>query len=290
MEEKSSLKKQFNLVLISLYIISLLVTLPFIYYLSSQDVYESANKELILLVDMVSSMRKTISKDIRPNLLRQDVLHPAAALSSTVFTRHTAQHFKKRQPDYYIKIASDNPLNADNKPLKLEQEILDYFRKHRDEKKLVKKGKINGKNYLLSSSPSISQPNCNICHSSPEKAPDYIVATYGEKSGYHYKLGEVVGASFVGVPLDDINAIATKRGLALAAVLTLLFTFALIVINYLVKNKILNPLTEINESTHAISKGAMDREINIQGDDEIAELGRSIERMRKSLKMMMERQ
>lgn len=289
MEVKSSLRKQFNLVIISLYIVSLLVTLPFIYYLSSKDVYDSANKELILLVDMVSSMRKTISKDIRPGLLRQDVLHPAAALSSTVFTRHTAQHFKKLQPDYYIKVASDNPLNSENKPLKLEQKILDHFRKHRNEKKLVRKGNINGKNYLLSSSPSISKPNCNICHSSPYEAPDYIVEKYGKKSGYNYQLGEVVGASFVGVPLDDINTIAVQRGLALAGVLTLLFTFALIVINYLVKQKILNPLTEITESAQAISKGAMDREVNITGDDEIGELAQSIERMRKSLKMLMKR-
>ncbi|CAA6806865.1 MAG: Unknown protein [uncultured Thiotrichaceae bacterium] len=284
METKSSIKKQFNIILLTLYVLSLLITLPFIYYLSSKDVYESANKELILLVDMVSAMRKTISKDIRPELLRQEVVHPAAALSSTVFTRHTAQHFKKLQPDYYIKIASDNPLNADNSPLQLEQEILNYFRANRDEKKLVRKGSINGKQFLLSSSPSIAKPNCNICHLSPEKAPDYIAETYGKKSGYNYKMGDVVGASFVGVPLDDINNIAIQRGLSLAGVLTGLFTFALILINYLLKKKVFNPITEIAESTYAISNGAYDRVVNTEGDTEIAELAQSIERIRVSHK------
>lgn len=289
MTTTQSLKKQFNKVLLSLYIISLLLTMPLVYYFSVQEVYDNANKELSLLVDMVRSMRKTISKDIRPELLRQDVLTPATAISSTVFTRHAASHFKKLQPSYYIKVASDNPLNIDNKPLPLEQEILSHFRQYRDEKKLVRKGIIDGKTYLLSSAPSISKPNCMICHDSPDKTPEQIVKTYGKKSGYGYKIGEVVGASFVGVPLDNIHATAVKRGLTLAGILTLLFTLALIMINWLVNKKILTPLTEITETTHAISQGALDRPVKIDSDNEIGELANSIELLRRSLKAMLKR-
>ena len=289
MAKKKSLKRQFNIALILLYISSLLISIPLIYYFSSKTIYSNANKELSLLVDMIYSMRKTISKDVRPELLRQDILSPAAALSSTVFTRHTATHFNKLQPKYYIKVASDNPLNPDNKTLPLEQEILDHFRTHKKEKKLVREGFINGKKFLLSSTPSISKANCNTCHSSPENAPEQIVKMYGSNSGYGYQIGDIVGASFVGVPLEDINLIAIKRGLTLIGLLTLLFTASLIIINQLVKKKILNPLNEIAKATQALSRGALDNSVEMKTNDEISELAHSIELLRKSLNAMIKR-
>ncbi|MCK5896716.1 MAG: DUF3365 domain-containing protein [Cocleimonas sp.] len=289
MSKKKSLKQQFNKVLILLYIFSLLISMPFIYYLSAKMVHDNANKELSLLVDMIQSMRKTISKDVRPELLEKNISSPAAALSSTVFTRHTALHFNKLQPKYYIKVASDNPLNPDNKTLPLEQEILNYFRANKAEKKLVREGYIQGKKFLLSSTPSTSKATCNTCHSTPENAPEKIVSMYGSDSGYGYKIGDIVGASFVGVPLEDINMIALKRGLTLLGILTLLFTISLIIINRLVKNKILTPLNEISEATKALSKGALDKSVEMKTNDEIGELAHSIELLRKSLNAMIKR-
>ncbi|MCK5902713.1 MAG: DUF3365 domain-containing protein [Cocleimonas sp.] len=289
MKKQKNIRQQFNIVLISLYLLSLVTLLPLVYYLSSQEVYSNANKELSLLVDMVSSMRKTVSKNIRPELLRQEIFHPAPALSSTVFTRHTAEYFKKLQPSYYIKVASDNPLNLKNSPLPLEQAILDHFRNNRDQKKLIREGIINGKNFLMSAAPSVSKANCNICHSTPEAAPPQIVQKYGRKHGYGYKIGTVVGASFVGVPIDDIANLAFKRGLTITAVLTLLFTSVLIIINLLVKRKILNPLEEISRSTKALSQGDMSHPIEVKSNDELGELGHSIELLRRSLEKMMKR-
>jgi HAMP domain-containing protein len=289
---QKSLKRQFNNALILIYLASLLISLPLVYYFSSKSVYNNANKELSLLVDMVYSMRRTISKDVRPELLKQNILSPASALSSTVFTRHTAVHFNKLRPNYYIKVASDNPLNPDNKTLTLEQEILDYFRAHTDEKKLIREGFINGKKFLLSSTPSISKESCNICHSTPENAPKQIVEMYGTKSGYGYEKGDIVGASFVGVPLEDIALLALKRGLTLLGLLTVLFAASLFVINYLVKKKILNPLNKITEATDALCKGALDNPIEIETKkvrDEISDLAHSIELLRRSLNAMIKR-
>jgi HAMP domain-containing protein len=292
MPPKKSLKQQFNNALILIYLASLLVSLPLVYYFSSESVYNNANKELSLLVDMIYSMRKTISKDVRPELLKQNILSPASALSSTVFTRHTAVHFNKLRPNYYIKVASDNPLNLKNKTLPLEQEILDYFRAHTNKKKLVKEGLINGKRFLLSAAPSTAKKNCNTCHSTPENAPEQIVKTYGTKSGYGYQIGDIVGASFVGVPLEDITLLTLKRGLALLGLLTLLFSISLIIINYLVNRKILTPLNEITKATHTLCKGDLDSPIKMQTrkvSDEMSDLAHSIELLRKSLNAMIKR-
>ncbi|HFC92361.1 MAG TPA: DUF3365 domain-containing protein [Leucothrix mucor] len=288
MEKQQSLRKQFNSVLISLYLLSLLITLPLVYYTTSKEVYNNANNELSIVVDMVQSVRTYIRKDVRPELLKQKVLH-APAVSSTVATRHVAGHFRKLQPKYYIKTASDNPLNLDNRPLPLEQEILEYFRKNRDQKVITREGEIQGLRYLVSSRPSISKPNCNLCHATPETAPEAIVKVYGKDSGYGYKIGDVVGVSVVGVPLNDITVVAVKRGLMLIGLLTFLFTLVMVIINLLVKKKILNPLEELNNASQAMSRGALDRPIEQHNNDEIGELAHSIELMRRSLKEVMGR-
>ncbi|MCK5917440.1 MAG: DUF3365 domain-containing protein [Cocleimonas sp.] len=288
MKKPKSLRRQFNIVLISLYLLSLLTTLPLVYYTTSKDIYTATNKELSLLVDMVQSVRTYIREDVRPELFKQKVLH-APAVSSTVATRHVAAHFRKLQPKYYIKTASDNPLNLDNRPRPLEQEILEYFRQNLDQKMITREGEIEGQRYLVSSRPSISKPSCNLCHATPETAPEEIVKAYGKDSGYGYKIGDVVGVSVVAVPLSDITMLAVKRGLLLIVLLTFLFTLAMVVINLLVKKKIFNPLEELNNASQAISRGALDRPVEQHSNDEIGQLAHSIELMRRSLKEVMER-
>ncbi len=288
MKKEKSIRKQFNIALTALYLLSLLITLPLVYYMTAKEVYNNANKELSLLVDMVQSIRTYIRKDIRPELFQRGVLH-APAVSSTVATRHVAGHFRKLQPKYYIKTASDNPLNQDNLPLALEQEILTYFRKNPDEKGLTREGVIKGQRYLVSSRPSISKANCNLCHASPEKAPKQIVKTYGKESGYGYKIGDIVGISVVGVPLNNINIVSVKRGLILAGLMTFMFTLAMIIINGLVKKKILHPLEELSNTAQAISRGELDKSVRIQSNDEMGRLAHSIELMRRSLQTVMKR-
>ncbi|RTZ66581.1 MAG: hypothetical protein DSZ29_02670 [Aquificaceae bacterium] len=288
MKKNTSIRRQFNIVLISLYLLSLLITLPLVYYTASKEVYDSANKELSLLVDMVQSIRTYIRKDVRPTLLEKNIILPPA-VSSTVATRHVAGHFKKLQPSYYIKTASDNPLNSDNLPLPLEQKILDIFRADRSKKVVDIEGLIKGQRYLVSSRPSVSKKSCNLCHNSPDTAPKAIVDGYGKSSGYGYEIGKVVGVSVVGVPLENVSTVAVKRGLLLVGLLTLLFTITLIIVNLLVKKKILNPLESVSESAQAISRGSIDQAIKINSDDEIGQLARSVELLRRSLKKVMER-
>ena len=62
-----------------------------------------------------------------------------------------------------------------------------------------------------------------------------------------------------------------------------------IIINALVKKTILSPITSITEAAIVLSKGDLDREINIKQDgSEIGELANSFELLRRSLKWTME--
>jgi HAMP domain-containing protein len=69
-------------------------------------------------------------------------------------------------------------------------------------------------------------------------------------------------------------------------------SISLIIINYLVNRKILTPLNKITEATHALCRGNLDNPIEIQKrkvNDEMSDLARSIELLRKSLNAMIKR-
>ena len=285
----TSLASRFRRSIIWLYIATVIVTIPITYFITKYQIYAEANKELSLLVDMVASVREYIAKDVRQDLLDAK-LFQSPAISGTVTTSFVANHFLKKQPEYYIKIVSDNPLNKMNLPEPLETEFLTQYRADKELKQITQVGEIKGKDFLMSSRPAIAHQECMMCHGEPTEAPAPITDKYGTTSGYHYKLNSVVGTIGVGVPLADINTLAVRHGMIAVGFITLIFGLIFVIINALVKKSILEPIMDITQAAVALSKGNLDQEINIKQDgSEIGELAKSFELLRRSLKWTMNR-
>ena len=100
---------------------------------------------------------------------------------------------------------------------------------------------------------------------------------------------QVVGVSVVGVPLANVQALALQRTGIVLVVLTVLFGLILIAVNRLVKRGLLLPMLEITEAAHAISRGKLDTLIEVDRDDEIGDLARSVELVRRSFAKLMQR-
>lgn len=284
----NSLIKRFRRSIIWLYVATIAISIPVIYFTTQHQVYAEANKELSLLVDMVASVREYIAKDVRPGLLQANMFE-SPAISSTVTTSVVATRFKEKRPDYYIKVASDNPLNQQNLPEPLERELLNKFRADKDLKEITEAGMIKGNNYLVSARPSIAHKECMICHGDPKKAPLPVSSKYGMSAGYNYEPDSIVGTIGVGVPMADVNALVMQRGLVAIGIITVIFGIIFVIINALVKSSILSPITNITEAAIMLSKGDIKHEINIKQDgSEIGELAHSFELLRRSLKWAME--
>lgn len=287
--KRTSILKKFYGALIVLYLLSILVSLPLVYYMTQQTIKNEAKQELTLLVDMVKSLRTFIGKDLRPYFLPKKIIFPPA-ISSTVATKHVSAYFKKRQPDYYIKISADNPLNLDNEPQPFEQNLLERYRKNRELKGLVEEGIINGKSYLVSSKPEIvKSKNCLICHGSPKKAPKEITNKYGTSHGFRWEMDTVAGVSAVGVPLGNINQIALERSLILSLMLTIMFAFIFLFITLIVRRHMLIPIIDITEAAKAVSRGDIKKTMVNDRNDEIGDLSKAFELMRRSLLVLMKR-
>lgn len=283
-----SVARRFNLSLVLLYFLSILVSAPAIYYFTQREMFSQANSELRLLGDLVKSIKGYIGKDMRPWFVKNKQFH-SAGFSGIVAVSRVAENLKEIQGRYAIRNVSDNPLNPANSPEPLEQGLLQEFRRDPAVKTLETQGELGGQLMLVSSAPIVSQPGCLQCHGEPEKVHPEITGQYGRTSGYNYKDGDVVGLELVGVPIADVNALAIERSLVAVGLLTLMFALIFVTINILVRRNLISPILEITEAAQAVAKGDLDRQVDIQRNDEIGDLARSVELLRRSFAQVMKR-
>ena len=283
-ETQTSLLRRFNLALVVIYFACLGLIAPAVYYATRHQVYEQADEELRLLVDVVRSIQGYVATDLRPHFMKEGIFY-SPAISGIVATSRIADQLRKRQPQYYIKNPSDNPLNPANAANALEASLLKRFRQGVLSGEVTEEGMLQGRPYLVAAAPKVSKKGCLRCHGDPRKAPADVIQGYGSESGYNYKVGDVVGVSIVGVPLADVNGLALERSLTVMGAVTIVFALVFGIVNTMVRRLILSPLVDITETAKAVSEGHVDRRVTVSTKrrDEIADLAHSFEMLRRSL-------
>ncbi len=277
-----SVSSSFHRALLLIYLISALVVVPIIYFLTKSELFAQANKELKLLVDVVSSARAIVKDKTRPYFLAKGEFF-SPVVSSTVMAKELATQFQALQPNYLIRMVSDNPLNAENLPEGLEKDILESLRQGSSENGIIQTGKIRGSNYLISAVPTKVHDDCLMCHGDPAAAPAEIREKYGTSSGFGWKSGTTIGATLVGVPIDNLNSAVLKRSGVVIGIITMLFAGVLIVLNSLVQRNIIQPIVHITNAAQAVSLGRSNEPLVSNRDDEIGALTRAFELMRRSI-------
>jgi HAMP domain-containing protein len=284
----TSIARTFNRALLLIYLASVVAVVPIIYFLTRDELYEQADKELRVLVDVVSSARAIVREKTRPYFMAKDEFLPLV-VSSTVMAKELATHFRKLQPAYLVRMISDNPLNPADLPQGLEVKVLQSLRAGGAEKGVIQSGAIDGRTYLISAVPTKAQEECLLCHGDPNRAPREITAAYGTYNGFNWKPGAIVGASLVGVPVADINAAVLKRSLVVIGIVTLLFAGVLIVLNRVVQQNIIQPILKITQAAEAISLGRSNVPLVSVRHDEIGATTRAFELMRRSINIATDR-
>jgi len=277
-----------NHALLLVYVMTIIVSTPVIYVLTRNQVYSQSERELTLLVDMLTAAKLVVQEDTSPHFVPQGVYFPTV-VSSSVMAKSVASKFARTQPDYYIKVASDDPFNPEDLPEPLEVKLLETFRQTGVYESIVERGKIQDNNFLVSASPSIASDSCLVCHGERENAPEVIKAAYTKEDGYNWVSGSVVGANVVGVPVESVNTIVLRRFLILLAGLSLIFGLLFVIINRLIRRRIIIPVTNITKIAVAVSKGDIDTGMKTNRNDEIGDLVKAFELMRHSLKLSLER-
>jgi protein-histidine pros-kinase len=111
-----------------------------------------------------------------------------------------------------------------------------------------------------------------------------MVALYGSTAGFGWKPNETVGAQIVSAPLRLALQRAQRSFLYFLGGLAIVFLVTMAALNVLLGRMVVRPAREIAHMADEVSLGKMDvPEYTPKGDDEIASLAGSFNRMRRSL-------
>lgn len=283
------LATKFNLVLIIVLAIGFGVTGFFSFTILQQNARAEIHDRAVIMMEAALAMRSYTVGEVRPLLAVQI---KRKFLPQTVPAYAATQTFNKLReahPEYTYKEATLNPTNPRDRAVAWESDIIQEFRNNDKRKEIVgERDTPAGPSLYVARPIKISNPACLTCHSTPDAAPASMIELYGDANGFGWQLNEVVGAQIVSVPMSVPFKHAEQAFTTFMGTLAGVFVFIIIVLNIMLRSVVSKPVTRMAEIADQVSKGKMDSpEFEEGGKNEIAVLGASFNRMRRSLEKAM---
>jgi methyl-accepting chemotaxis protein len=284
------LRLKFNLVLVVVFLAGFAAA----GFVSRELLQENARDEVIrdarLMMEAAGSVRTYTVDQIRPHLIKQlDEVFlpqtvPAFAATETINT------LRKKYTEYSYKEATLNPTNPRDRTLDWEADLVNRFRDHADLKEIVnERQSSNGRSLFIAKPIQITNPACLQCHNTAADAPPTMIKIYGDSNGFGWKHNEIVGAQLVSVPMEVPLLKAERAFTTFMASLAAVFVAVFLVLNIMLSWLIVRPIRKMSESADKISTGDFgEPEFKEKGGDEVAVLGSSFNRMRRSLEKAMQ--
>jgi len=284
------LRLKFNLILFLVFVMGFGVT----GWISNELLQRNARDEIVrnagLMMEAALAIRGYTVSQIRPHLemqlmrvfLPQSV--PAYAATETI------NELRKRHPDYSYKEATLNPTNPRNRATDWEADIVQTFRNTPDRKEIMgERDTPTGRSLYIARPIQVKNPACLACHSVPGMAPKSMLKLYGEANGFGWKLNEIVGAQVVSVPMSLPIHNANRAFQTFMILLAAVFAAVFLVLNLMLSWMIVRPIHRMSRAADRVSTGDFEiEEFSERGRDEIAVLGASFNRMRRSLQKAMQ--
>lgn len=284
------LRLKFNLVLVIVFLAGFAAT----GLVSRQLLQDNAREEVLrnarLLMDTALSVRAYTVEQVKPHLDRQlqEVFLPQTvpAYAAT----ETLSHIQKKYRDYGYKEATLNPTNPRDRATDWEADIVQQFRQNAESTELVSERTGGTGRILYIAKPiQITNAACLQCHSVPAAAPASMLKVYGEANGFGWKHNEIVGAQVVTVPMDIPVLKADRAFKTFMAALAAVFAVVFVALNLMLSWLIVRPIRRMSLAADRVSTGDFDvPEFSDAGRDEVAVLGSSFNRMRRSLEKAMQ--
>jgi HAMP domain-containing protein len=278
-----------NVVMVVVFLIGLAVS----YQVANQLLQQNAQIEIEgnarIMMESALAVRTYTSKQINPllkNQMRYKFLPQSVSAYSAIeyFT-----NLRKTYPDYYYKEATLNPTNLRDRAVDWEVDVVTHFRNSEAKELIGERDTALGRTLYLARPLRIVDENCLTCHSTPTAAPQTMLDQYGDRNGFGWQLGDVVGAQIVTVPYELPVKRANAALRSFVQLLVGLFLFLFLAMNLLLAFLVVRPVRRLSAIADAVSMGNPDApELPVGGSDEIAELGKSFNRLRRSVKEAME--
>jgi HAMP domain-containing protein len=279
------LRAKFNLVLLAAFVVGLALSATVSYRVVRDNARREVEQEATIMITAASAIRDYTAKEIKPLLIDQMKLrflpHTVSAWAAQYNLRTVSAQF----PDYTYKEAALNPTNPADLATDWEADIIGEFQHSPTLKEftIVRDSPI-GPMLSVSRPLRIVDPGCLTCHTTAAEAPATMVDLYGTTNGFGWKLGDVIGAQIVSVPMRVALERADQVFYIVFGGLVSVFLVTLLLLNLVLHYMIIRPIRRMSMIAGEVSLGNNDvPEFRERGEDEIASLAKSFNRMRRSL-------
>lgn len=282
---------KFNILLIGVFALGLASTWFEARSFLQKQAQSAVLREAGLLATSATATRVYTEESVTPYLAKAgDQANVFLPQTIPFFATTTIFHNIQRDyPDYTYKEATLNPTNLRDRATDWEADLIQYFRDRPNEPELTRSRDTATGSSLYLAHPIRVEAGCLQCHSQPALAPKTMLARYGDRNGFGWNLGEVVGAQIVSVPASLPLQLANHGLVELTFDLFAIFTVVILLIDLGLYIIVIRPLRTISISANRISQGEMDLpHLVIRGSDEVTEVTRSFNRMHTSLKKAMD--
>jgi protein-histidine pros-kinase len=259
------------------------------YEILTKNAIEDAVQNARIMIEAASAIRSYTAHSIKP-LLEQQMKVQFLPHSIPSFAAQTnLKMVRTKLPEYSYREPTLNPTNISDRAVDWEADIINDFRSEANKKETVVTRDTEGGRFVILARPlRVASQACLSCHSTAENAPATLVALYGSQNGFGWKLGEVVGAQVVSIPLAVPLDRAYQALFWFMIALAVTFLVVIIVVDLLLRFFVVTPVIEISKMANSVSMGMLDTPEYIrETNDEIGTLSMSFNRMRRSLQNAM---
>ena len=248
-----------------------------------------------VLMQVVNSVGTYTTDRIAP-LLASEVETQSDFIPETIpsFAAREVFEIVRQNPEYknlFYKDAILNPTNLANRADPFETDLIERFQDDKGLKTLSGFRTMYGEELFYSAQPIvITNPSCLSCHSTPDVAPKSHVETYGTENGFGWTLNEVLGTRVIYIPASEVFENAHQALFLVIGIFIGIFALVILVINYLLKRNVIQPIKPLAQLAEKISMNAVSyaeaEEFERRGlstiakrTDELGQLGRVFKRM-----------
>lgn len=210
----------------------------------------------LLLIETMNAVRGYTTQNVRPLLADQLAASPEF-ISETVpaySARTVFQNFRDQLDfsTYLYKEAALSPTNPLDAADEFEADLLTKLSK--DETQLSGFRELNGERLFYIARPlKIGSDSCLQCHRTPEQAPASLIATYGDKGGFGWELGQVIAVQVIYVPAGEVYSAALSNFTLVMGVFIVTFALVILLSNFLLKRYVIQPVYVLSGLADKIS-------------------------------------
>lgn len=261
-----------------------------------QALQTQAQNEIItraqLLTETMNSVRAYTSNNVNP-LLKDDLETSAEFIPESVpafSAREVFERFRKNEKykSFFYTEASDNPFNERNRADDFEMGLIEQMRADSGVEQLTGYRTLFGQEVFYIARPMrVGNESCLTCHGAPADAPANLIATYGDDSGFHWKMNQVIAAQMIYVPANDVLGLAARHFWSMIGIFVIVIALVFVVFNVLLRRVVITPVKVMGELAHQVGEDEDMAEfqrpesMNVIGKrgDELGQLARLLNQM-----------